>query len=105
MTIRQFDVFGNPLRGSREQRPYVLVIQHALWDRLPTRVVMPLVVKSALEFQPRLNPMFEIRGQRLHLSPTEPFALPIRHLREAAQNLSRERDRIVAALDLVFTGI
>ncbi|MEJ0026123.1 MAG: CcdB family protein [Rhizomicrobium sp.] len=102
---RQFDVFRNPLRAGREQRPFVIAMQHAFFDRLPTRVVMPLVVKTALDFQPRLNPVFNIQGRQLHLSPTEPFALSIRFLRDPIDSLASERDRIVAALDLVFTGI
>ena len=102
---RQFDVYRNPLRSGRELRPFVLAIQRQFWDPLPTCVVMPLVVKAALDFQPRLNPAFKIEGQTLYLSPTEPLTLPTRLLRGPVANLEQERYRIVAALDLVFTGV
>ncbi|HXC55330.1 MAG TPA: CcdB family protein [Rhizomicrobium sp.] len=102
---RQFDVFRNPLRSGRDQRPYVLAIQHVFLDGLPTRVVVPLVTEGAIHMLPRLNPSLTVLGQRLHLSPTEPFALALRYLRKPVAHLSLERDRIVAALDLVFTGI
>ena len=103
--IRQFDVYRNPLRGSRDVRPYVLAIQHLFWDPLPTRVVMPLVTRATLDFQPRLNPAFEIGGQTVYLSPTEPIAMSTRFLREPVANLAQARDRIIGALDLVFTGV
>lgn len=103
--IRQFDVFRSPLKAGREQRPFVIVIQHVFFDDLPTRVVVPLVLGTAIHMQPRLNPVFKILGQSVHLSPTEPFALPLRNLSNPVANLEAARDRIVAALDLVFTGI
>ena len=103
--IRQFDVVRNPLKSGRDERPYVIVIQHAFLDDLPTRVVVPLTTASALRAQPRLNPAFKILGQSVRLSPTEPFSLLLRHLRNPVASLASERDRIVAALDLVFTGI
>ncbi len=103
--IRQFDVFRNPLRPGREQRPFVLVVQHALFDDLPTRVVVPLVFRNAITIQPRLNAQFRIGDADVHISPTEPFALAIRFLRAPLANLREERDRIIAALDLVFTGV
>lgn len=102
---RQFDVFRNPLKSGLEHRPYVVVIQHVFFDDLPTRVAVPLMTGTAIHMQPRLNPVFKILGQSLHLSPTEPFALSLRYLRNPVANLQAERDRIVAALDLVFTGI
>ena len=102
---RQFDVMHNPMRTGRESRPYVLVIQHDFLDELRTRVVVPLVVPSAMRMQSRLNPELDVLGQKLYLSPAEPFSLPTRLLRGPVANLEHERYRIVAALDLVFTGI
>jgi toxin CcdB len=103
--IRQFDVLRNPLRSGRDERPFVIVVQHVFFDDLPTRVVVPLMTASALKAQPRLNPAFKVLGQSVHLSPTELFSLLLRHLRNPIANLGADRDRIVAALDLVFTGI
>ncbi|HEX2592766.1 MAG TPA: CcdB family protein [Rhizomicrobium sp.] len=105
MAIEQFDVFHNPLRGGRDQRPYVITIQHLFLRDLPTCVIVPLVVPEALHIQPRLNPALDVNGRKLHLSPTEPFALSTRLLSKPIANLAADRDRIVAALDMVFTGI
>ena len=38
----QFDVYVNPQPASRQSVPYVLDIQNALIDQLPTRLVMPI---------------------------------------------------------------
>src|SRR4051812_1749201 len=67
--------------------------------------VLPLVVDVGRHFERRLNPSFRILGRMLLLSPTEPAAMPVRRLRDAVANLDADRDRIIAALDMVFTGI
>ncbi|HWD27746.1 MAG TPA: CcdB family protein [Rhizomicrobium sp.] len=102
---RQFDVYRNPLRGSREERPFVVVIQHDFLSDRPSRVAMPLVVKHAIHPVRRLNPLIDVLGTSYYLSPTETVALPVRLLREAVDNLARERDRIVSALDYLFSGV
>jgi hypothetical protein len=102
---RQFDVYRNPLRGSREERPFVVVIQHDFLSDRPSRVVVPLVIASAIRPERRLNPLIEVLGTSYYLSPTETVTLPLRQLREQVDNLIRERDRIVVALDYLFTGV
>jgi toxin CcdB len=93
------------LRSGREQRPFLLVVQHAFFDDRPTRVVVPLVVPSAIRPELRLNPLVNVLHQNYYLSPTEMIAIALKFLRTPIANLADERDRIVAALDLVFTGI
>lgn len=102
--IRQFDVFPTPLRRDREERPYIVVVQ-ASWINTGSRVCVPLVAERWLHPQGRLNPPFEIEGHRLYLHPVEIATFPVRVLRQAVGNLEDHRDRIVAALDLVFTGV
>ena len=102
---RQFDVYRNPLRGGREERPFVVVIQHDFLADRPSRVVVPLVVARAMQPERRMNPLLEVLDQSYYLSPTETVTLPVRQLREQVDNLGRERDRIVAALDMLFTGV
>jgi toxin CcdB len=103
--IRQFDVFANPFRGGRQDRPYVISIQHGSLDYLPTRLVVPLVIPEAFGVLPRLMPMLKVRGAELYLSPAEIVATPIRLLQHPIENLESKRAHIIAALDLVFTGI
>jgi hypothetical protein len=101
----QFDVCRYPGRGAVRDRPYVLVVQTRFLDHLKTRVCAPLVVPGAFFKQTRLNPMLRIEGKDVFLSPTELATFPLHVLATPVANLEADRDKIVAALDLVFTGI
>jgi hypothetical protein len=102
--IRQCDVFPTPFRRDRNERPYIVVVQS---DQYPTssRICAPLVVEGFLKPSGRLNPLFEIDGKKYYLQPLELASIPVRALRIPITNLEPYRDRIVAALDLVFTGV
>jgi|SRR5580692_10139969 toxin CcdB len=103
--IRQFDVLTNPVRAMRAEKPYVVVLQHSLFAEISTRVLAPLVIKAAVANPTRAHPNFEIEGQTLYLSPTDLFTITTRYLGDPVANLEPHRDRVIAALDLVFTGI
>lgn len=102
--IRQFDVCGNMLAG-REDKPYLVCIQHHRLDHLQTRILAPLISGRTIEDDIRLHPAFRIGGKTVYLDPTDLVTLPVRRLGVAIDNLEADRDKIIAALDLVFTGI
>ena len=102
--IRQFDVFATPLRRGKEERPFVVVVQSARIDNL-SRICAPLVAARFLVPDGRLNPPFTIEGHDCYLHPAELMTLPLRVLRDPIANLEHARDTVIAALDLVFTGI
>lgn len=102
--IRQFDVFVTPFRRDRTERPYYIVVQSSLIDNA-SRVCVPLISERFLKPWGRLNPAFQIEGSKVYFHPVEIITLPVRVLKTSIANLERDRDRIVAALDLVFTGI
>jgi hypothetical protein len=101
----QFDVFRHPGRDRAKDRPYVLIVQTRFLDHMKTRVCAPLVVAGAFLKQTRLNPTLRVEDTDVFLSPTELATLPVQVLGTPITNLESDRDRIVAALDLVFTGI
>lgn len=101
---RQFDVFRNPLRRAKEERPFFVVVQSDRIDSL-SRVCVPLIADRFLKPSPRLNPPFDVSGQRCYFHPVEMITLPVRVLRSPIANLDADRDRLIAAIDLVFTGI
>ena len=103
--IRQFDVVDNPIRSARIERPYLMAIQHDRLSDLSTRVLLPLVLAKVVAERSRLTPSVTIRGAEYFVDPTNIVTLPIRQLGHPVANLAPARDRIVAALDLVFTGI
>ena len=103
--IHQFDVFQNPLIALRGEQPFVVCVQHRDFDHIATRLVAPLATQQLVPRASRLNPMFKLRGRMLYLLPQNLAAFSVRRLRDAVDNLEQERDRIIAAIDLVMTGV
>jgi len=99
---KQFDVFR--YRGKLTRHlPFVMVLQSDYVDRTTMVVAAPLSSQDAVQGS-RLTPTFVIAGQRLTLLVPELAAMPRSRLSDFVTNLASERPRIVAALDLLFTG-
>jgi len=105
--MAQFRVYQNPRATGRERIPFVLDVQSDMVDLLPTRMVIPLVRDRMFPARrvPRLNPGFSINGQAVVLSPAEMGAVAASALHEPLADLSTQRSEIIAALDVLFTGI
>ncbi len=103
--IRQFDVVANPDPLDAEHRPYLINLQSDLISGLTSTVVAPLVPRSQLKGARRLNPVVTIEDREFWLAIHELFAIDRRMIKGTITNLERDRDAIIAALDLVFTGI
>jgi len=102
--MAQFDVF----RNSRSKTyPFLLDVQTQLLSELATRVVVPLTPASRLRRKPltRLNPIVTILGIEHVALFQELAAIPEKALRAPVVNLAICRSELVAALDLLFTGI
>jgi toxin CcdB len=104
-TSRQFDVYRNPLKTAREGKPFLVDLQHDFWFDMTSRIVAPLAIRAAIGLSPRLHPPVLVAGQTCYFDPTDIITLPLARLRNPIANLEEARDRIIAALDLVFTGI
>ena len=105
--MAQFDVFPNPNPRSRETVPYVVDIQSALLESLPTRLVMPL---SRVGLRPegmprRLAPTFVIDGERVALYPHEAAAVDAKLLKRRVDTLLVHGGEIRDALDAVLSGV
>lgn len=106
-TIRQLDVFRNPVKAVRADKPYLVNLQNSFLDDLSTRVVAPLVTKRVLplsEAKP-WYPEFRIDDAVLYLDPTDLASFPTSLLRDPVMNLDGDRYRILRAIDLVITGV
>jgi toxin CcdB len=101
----QFDVFANPDKQSSATHPYFVVLQTNSLDRLNTRIVAPLVEPKSLATFDRLFPEVIVRGTKLVVDVTNIGVVPAKMLTQPILNLETERQRIIAAIDLVFTGI
>jgi toxin CcdB len=102
--MAQFDLFRHP---RNKRYPLLLDLQADLLRDLATRVVAPLTAVKRLNGKPisRLNPIVEVEGALYAVLFQEMAALPVAALGATAGSLRARRDELIAALDLLFTGI
>lgn len=104
--MAQFDVYLNPNTETCSVIPYLLDVQADLLDTLATRVVVPLILAEEMGLAAKqLNPQFRIKGVTVVMSTAELAGVSNRSLGEKVASLKNKRDEIIAALDLLFTGI
>jgi len=105
--MAQFDVYRNPNAATRARIPYLLDVQSGLLDSLATRIAVPLCKPGVLSGKPaeRLNPEFMVEGRKLLMLTPELAGVARKALGERVANLATERAAVIAALDLVLTGI
>lgn len=102
--MAQFDVYKNRRGGSF---PLLIDIQSDLLARLATRVIVPIARLKRHGTKPvsRLNPVVELDGTEYMLVFQELAAIPTTALGEPVGSLASRRADLVAAIDLLFTGI
>ena len=101
--MARFDV--HRLRGAAAT--LVVDVQADLLDRLATRVVVPLSLKTASskEELPRLKPCIRISGKQYVLLTTELSAIPAERLGPPVASVEEaHRYQITAAVDFLFQG-
>jgi toxin CcdB len=104
--MAQFDVYLNPNTATCKAIPYLLDIQADLLDTLSTRVVVPLILEEEMGLAAKhLNPQFKVKGIAVVMSTAELAGVSNRSLGDKVTSLKNKRDEIIAALDLLFTGI
>jgi mRNA-degrading endonuclease toxin of MazEF toxin-antitoxin module len=102
---QQFDVHqatGQTRRGA----PYLVVVQSRRLNRLPTRVVIPLIQRrGGNDFDPDLAPLCDVQGQSLILAPWQIFTIPITALGRVVASLAGDSQsiRIIRAIDEMIT--
>jgi toxin CcdB len=104
VVIRQFDVFANPSLRSRDEAPFVVVLQSHHAGELPTVVVAPLYRREIAQALTRLTVDVESAGQDLTVSIPELVALSSTLLHKKVGSLAEHEDDIRRALDRLFTG-
>lgn len=105
--MTQFDVHRN-LGKQRSTIPYVVIVQSSRFERSRRRVVVPLVALEATGPVGKpppstLNAVFEIEGIAVVLNPLEISSVAADNLGEKITSLAGEGDRIVQALDELFS--
>ncbi len=98
--MARFDFYESPAGSG-----YVLDVQADLMSALNTRVVVPLMpIGEAPCPAGRLNPVFEISGERFAMTTQFLASIPASELKRRHGSLAHERDVIVDALDMLFSG-
>ena len=105
--MAQFDVHLNP-GPMRATVPMVVVVQSSLFDGYRRRVVVPLVLRSALPAGSkiagtRMNPLFKIKGQSLVLHPLDMVSVAMDQLGPCVGNLADQGQAVADALDELLT--
>jgi toxin CcdB len=107
LLMPQFDVYQNRNEATRGRFPLLLDVQSDLLQPLNTRVVVPLspVVAAKTRSMQVLTPNISVAGKE-YLMVTPQLAGISRHeLGTIVDTVSSERTKIIAALDLLITGI
>lgn len=101
------EVHANSNPATRRAIPFLLDVQADLLSSLSTRVVVPLYRKDAAPARAiaHLTPLLEFQGKTYVAMVPELAGIARRALGPSAGDLTPARAEIIAALDLLFTGI
>ena len=104
--MAQFDVYVNPSESAAHGIPFVVVVQSDLLDALATRMSIPLASIEFSEKSPdKLCPMVMVNGESLRALAHYSAPLPTRSLRELVGNLAPQASVLIAAMDVVVSGV
>ncbi len=105
--MAQFSVHRNPNAATRATFPFLLDVQNDLLNELGTRVVVPLCSAAAMKGKllRHLMPTFAIEGKQFAMMTPQLAGVSVKQLGPKVAELSGKRVEIVAALDLLITGI
>ena len=103
----QFAVYLNANPATRSTVPYLLDVQSDLIAELSTRVVVPLYDAEVMKGKvlKTLMPVFEVEGNPVVMLTPQLAGAPRKVLGKQVADLSAMRNEIIAALDLLITGI
>ena len=105
--MAKFAVYKNKNTRSKTTYPLLLDVQADLLDDLQTRLVIPLTKVPALMKKPiaRLTPAIDIGGEQYLLMTPQLAGIARSELGAAVGNVADQRSAIIAALDLLITGV
>jgi len=102
---QQFDLVENLNPASRGQYPLLVVLQHDRISAISTVVVAPLIAATRGVAGMRLHPRVDVAGIPYLILIEQLAAIPRQMLGRVVGNVGTNRYEMVAALDMLFTGI
>lgn len=103
--MKQFDLYRNCNPRTREAIPLLLDVQSDLLASLNTRMVIPLSRAGGLAGIHRLMPEVSVGDETLLLLTPQMAGISRRELGEPVGSLAHLRLQIIAAIDLLISGI
>lgn len=104
--MAQFTAYANDNAASRKRVPYLLDLQSDLIDGLGSRLVAPLIrTDRAMPIIDRLMPTLVVDGEPVVMDTAQIASVPQRVIGKQVDDLSADRAVILAALDLLISGI
>jgi toxin CcdB len=105
--MAQFTIYKNKNPRSKATYPLLLDVQADLLDELQTRLVIPLTKAPALTRKPiaRLTPSIDIGAEQYLLMTPQMAGIARSELGPVVGNVAEQRSAIIAALDLLITGV
>ena len=94
--MARFDVY-------REGAAYLLDCQNDFLRGFDTRFVVPLLPEGEVPKVFRLNPVFNVEGERVVMATQLASPVPSRQLRERVATLSNQHDVIMNAFDMLLS--
>jgi toxin CcdB len=102
--MAQFDVYRNPSDRSRRVMPYLVAVQHDGVSETASVLMVPAVAPLKGAGSSRLYPKVTIGQKQYTLLTPDMASLPRAVLGDPIENVAEARDRIIAALDILFVG-
>lgn len=104
--MEQFTLFENQNPDSQRTYPYFVDVQNNLLNALNTRMVIPLVAAESVgKTITKLCPVTDLHGNSFALMTQQMTNVSVSALKVPIGSLAHMRDEIVAAIDLLITGI
>jgi len=105
--MSQFHLYENTNKATQKTYPYFVDIQSDLLDTLNSRVVIPLTPLSTSDksYPAHLCPTLTINDAHFALLTHQITSVSVNFLRECEGSVASNRDKIIAAIDFLVTGI
>lgn len=104
--MAQFIAYANGNPASRRRVPYVLDVQSDLIDTMGSRVMIPLIAPERAGHAIKgLMPRLDIAGEVMVMDTAQIASVPRRVIGMQVADLSDQRPAIMAALDMLISGI
>jgi len=104
--MAQFQIFVNNNKSTKDAYPYLLDVQSQILESLETRLVIPLIVSSAMQNKQitRLTPTITIKGIDYLILTSQIAGISKKTLGHSIMDISDRRQEIVSAIDFLISG-